>query len=107
MAILTDFADLLPHPISWEQRSSVDAYGTPTYSSAQSFNSRVDFRRRSFVNPLGQLIGTTGSIVVGGTPIIQPGDRITLPNGAQPPILDASVVDDENGVPYCTLVTLG
>jgi hypothetical protein len=45
--------------------------------------------------------------VIGGTPLVQPGDRITLPNGSQPPILDASTTDDFEGVPYYTEVMFG
>jgi hypothetical protein len=107
MGILADFADLLPHLITWERVASVSDDGTPTYDPAQSFTARVDYKRSSLVTTQGDLIGTRGSVIVGGTPIVRPGDRITLPDGSQPPILDAAVTDDEVGVPYVTIITLG
>jgi len=107
MAILADFADLLPHRIIWERTTSVSDDGTSTYAAAQTFSARVDFKRSSLVNTQGGLVGTRGSVIVGGTPAIRPSDRITLPDGSQPPILDASVIDDDAGIPYCTMVTIG
>lgn len=107
MGIVADFGELLVHQISWEQRVSVDSYGKASFGAAIVFTARIDYKRRNFVNAQGQIILTRGTVVIGGTPLVQPGDRITLPDGSTPPILDASTVDDLEGVAYHTEVTFG
>jgi hypothetical protein len=107
MAILADFADLLPHDITWEERTGQDSYGKPTYAAAVAFKARVDYRRRNFVNAQGRIIETRGEVIVGGTPAIDPEDKVTIPGGEAPQIMDAFVVDDDAGVPYYTHVIFG
>ena len=72
-----------------------------------TYTARVDYKRRNYVNAAGQVVATRGLVIIGGTPNVQPGDRITLPDGSQPKILDASTVDDLAGVPYHTEVSFG
>lgn len=107
MAILDDFADMLPHDITWRKRTGQDAYGKPTYAAAVAFKARVDYRRRNFMNPSGQMVETRGEVIVGGTPPIEPVDEVTIPGGDIPQIMDAYVVDDIEGVPYYTHVIFG
>jgi hypothetical protein len=107
MPILDDFADMLPHQVIWERRLGADEYGTPTFDLPLTFSARVDYKLANFISVTGQLMAIRGTVIVGGTPTIRPEDRVTLHDGSQPPILDAAVVDDFEGVPYYTSVTFG
>ena len=107
MPILDDFAAELVHVITWSKLTGRDAYGKPVYAAPVSYTARVDFERRNWTNAEGVVVSTRGTVVIGGTPLVQPGDRIILPDGSMPPIMDASTTDDMEGVPYYTEVAFG
>lgn len=91
------FRDMMVQFIEWEPRTGLDQYGDAVYGSAVTVRCRVVEKQRMTRNVSGQEMVSTTTIYVLGTPGIDMEDRITLPDGTQPPILNVRMFPDENG----------
>ena len=76
-----------------------DAYGKPTWSTTgTTIRGVMDDRERNQMTATGDLRRVTSSCVLPGTPLIAKDDRLTLPDGSQPLILDIRRVREASGV---------
>jgi len=93
-------ADLLLQTITLERRTGLDQYGAHTYGTAESLAARVVNRLRMVRNVAGQEVTSNTTIWIIGNNDIKAVDRITLPDGTQPPIIDVLTYPDETGVTH-------
>ena len=101
---VTDFADLMTSDVTVESLSSRDEYLQPTYGTAVSFKARVSFKERWIRRSDGSTVHSRGEVWLLGTPDIDPEDRITLPGGDQPPILEVMRPSDEGGIHHTKVI---
>lgn len=95
------FRDFMPHTVTVEPYSGQSAYGESTYGTAVTYPARVEMKSRRLAGLGGVEIAARGRIFLGTTTVPSAKDRITLPASfvpTQPPILDASPVNDESGI---------
>lgn len=96
---LTDWADMMPHTITYEACLAHDDYGKPlTYAAAVSYQARVRYKsQRVSSQTTGQDTVAAGNVWIAALMGISASDRITLPDGTQPPIISWECVPDETG----------
>jgi len=94
---VSPFADLMVHTITLERRVSVDQYGSATFGAGTHFKCRVVGQERFTRGAGGQEVVSTTTIYILGDNNIQSVDRITLPDGTQPPIIAVRTYPDEFG----------
>ncbi len=97
---ISDWADMMPHTITYEALVSRDKYGKPSYATAVSFSARVKDRtqRKPSRVVLGEDEISTSEVWIGGIiDNIRTDDRFTLPDGSTPSIVDWLVIPDEDG----------
>lgn len=97
---IQDWLDMMPHSVTYEACLGHDDYGKPlAYDDAVTYSARVRYKSQRVTSRVsGQDTIAAGSVWIAG--IIQgisPSDRLTLPDGTQPPILNWEVVPDEAG----------
>lgn len=93
------WSDMMPHTLSVEPFTSIDAYGAATYGAAVQYTARIRPTNRSVTTATGEERVTVAIIYVAGASI-GPQDRITLPAPASPvspDIFDVTYVSDESG----------
>lgn len=94
---ISDWSDLFPQTVTIASLSSRAAYGKQTFGSATSYSARVVDKAQKIRDPDGQEVLARTVVWVQGTPTVTPQDRITLPDGTTPPILNAEKYPDESG----------
>jgi hypothetical protein len=96
--MISDWEDMMSDTVTLAAVSSRDAYGKPSYGTARSYSARVVYKQTRIVNRTnGQDAIATGVVWVGGTPTIGIDDRMTLPDGTTPVILNWERPTDEDG----------
>jgi hypothetical protein len=97
---VSDFLDLMPDTVTYQAVTSRDIYGKPSYGAASSYRARVIYKTmRTTSMTSGQEVLAAGCVWLAATlapPDID--DRITLPNGGLPKILNYERFTDEGGV---------
>lgn len=91
------FLDLMVHTITLERRTGLDEYGDPVFGSGITLRCRVVGQERFTRAVDGQEVVSTTTVYVIGDNGIKSVDRITLPDGTQPPILATRTFPDEFG----------
>lgn len=94
------FDDVLPDSITVEPWTGQDAQGKPTFGAAVLIpHARVVRGKRMFRDATGQDVYAQAVVYAGADLIaIGPKDRVTLPDGTQPPVLGRPLVyPDETG----------
>jgi hypothetical protein len=99
------FSDLMNQAISWEARTGTDEYGQGVYAAAQSLQCRVVGKNRLTRSVDGTEAVSTTTIYVLGDYGIQTVDRITLPDGTKPTIINVRTYPDENGPHHQEVLT--
>jgi hypothetical protein len=96
---IADWLDMMPHTISYAAVVTRDNYGKPaTYSAATNYRARVNYRAIRTANQFsGQDEIAAGEVWIAATFTPEQDDKITLPDGTTPPIVDWSLISDENG----------
>lgn len=97
MAFDTAFLDLMPHSVTIESWLKDDAYGKPKFGYAVSRQCRVVAKPQVIRDKDGRERVSRARVFMGGAFGIDPKDRITLPDGTQPPILQVQKFPDEDG----------
>lgn len=98
MSIETLLTDLMVETITVAPVSAKDSYGKRTWGSATSItHCRVQTGNHKIVDKAGQEQASAGRVYVPGSPTITLNDKITLPDGATPPILMIDQFSDERG----------
>ena len=75
-----------------------DNYGKPTYAVGVPYSARVNYRQIKVKSFAGEEAVADGEIWVLGSPVINPEDKITLPDGSSPALVAASRPSDESDV---------
>jgi len=94
---VTDWKDLFPHTVTVASVLSRDKYGGPTYGSGIDYSARVLYKNVRTTDARGVEVLAKGVVWIQGTPSIGLDDKITLPDGTTPPILNVQMVPDERG----------
>lgn len=76
-----------------------DSYGTPTYAPPVTLPARVEPSPQRIATQAGEERLSRARVFLDGNVQIDLRDRITLPDGTQPAILTAMVLNDEYGRP--------
>ena len=99
MPLETQLRKLMLDIITVEPRTGIDPYTQPTYGAGVAYQCRIEgaVRQIRMADNTVKISNTT--IYLAADYGISPMDRVTLPDGTQPPILRADAGDDENG-PY-------
>lgn len=105
MPIERDFLALMPHQVTIQRFTGRDLFGQPQYGPPEVYRARVVGKQRLVRSRDGTEKVSATQVYVFGAPAVSVEDRITLPDGSQPPILAVSRVPDETGdhhvVIYC------
>jgi len=92
-----DFLECMVDEITVEAFTGFDEDGQPTFGPATTIQCRISPKQRQIQNVHGADVTSVASIYPAYAPTIDPLDRITLPNGEQPPILRVEVPPDTDG----------
>ncbi len=103
---VSDWLNLMPDTISYQRVTGRDNYAQPTYGAAQSYPARVIYKTiRTTSIQSGQDVIAAGVVWLGA--VLQPtdiDDKITLPDGTTPKILNFERFTDESGVHHTKLL---
>lgn len=107
MGIEREFLELMPQTIAWEQFAALDKYGEVTdYADPVDIRCRVTRVHDRLLGPDQVEVLITAKAWLFGHYEIKKQDRITLPDGTQPPIADVEHYPDEEG-DHHTVVLFG
>jgi hypothetical protein len=103
---VSDFLDLMPDTVTYRAVTSRDNYGLPSYGSASSYRARVVYKTlRTTSMSSGQEVLAAGEVWLAGTPSPPDiDDKITLPDGSTPKILNFERFTDEAGVHHTKIL---
>lgn len=82
---------------------SRDAYGKATFGAAVSYRARVNFKTHFVRNNDAEQVVARGTAWLATSANITVNDRITLPDGSHPLLLDVNGENDEAGPLYVRL----
>lgn len=97
MTIEADFLELMTQTATREAFSAYNTYAEATYSAGVSVNCRVVNKPRMVRNAEGKDVISNAQVWCYGTPGFSVKDRLTLPDGTQPVIIQVGKFPDENG----------
>lgn len=92
-----DFVDLMNDTVTVEPWTGQDAYAKPSFGAAVQYKGRVVSRIRMVRAFDGQEKVSSRTVWLAGDLKVDPRDRLTLPDGTQPPILSVNAFPDETG----------
>ena len=108
MSVAADFGDLMTATVTLEARTADSEYGKPFFSSPVSYSARVSYKTRWIRKPDGAELLAQGMVWLRSNVAVDVQDRLTLPSGAQPPILMVERPADMDGSTiHHTRVTFG
>lgn len=89
------FAELMPFVIKVFKRASVDQYGRPAFASSPVLYKGRPMESESLSRTVeGDDVVIAGKVVIFGLADVTTDDKIELPDGSQPVIIDVDVTDD-------------
>ncbi|HAM40666.1 MAG TPA: hypothetical protein DCP69_04855 [Candidatus Omnitrophica bacterium] len=106
---------MMPDSVTYEARAGTDAYGDPTWGTAQTIKARVVGEQKLIRGFSGLEVLAAQTVYLGSTVIVQPTDRITLSTAIvgstqataiSPPILGAKRIPDQSGQ-HSSVIYLG
>lgn len=107
MTIEAAFADMMPTTVTLYAPSTTDAYGKTTFSaSGTAVKCRLQQREQRYSTERNEDVQENGTIIFYGTPTIDMGYKIVLPDGSSPIILSVVHHNDDTGAHHTT-VTFG
>lgn len=100
-----DFRALMSSYVTIEHHIGRDQYGKDLYGPSFTVRCRIDNTLREYRTSATTTQGSTTVIVLDGVYHVDTNDRITLPNGKQPPIVNVDVFSDDKGPLYEEVLT--
>lgn len=100
-----DFVQMLSDHLTWERCTGVDQYDERLFAVPVVIRCRIDNDLRNYLTTSDQQAVSSTVIHLDGAYGIGVRDRITLPNGDQPPILNVNLYSDDKGPLYEELST--
>ena len=100
--------DLMPHTIRVSKLTSTDRYGKPSFGSWTPVRCLIAAEQRLVRATDGQQV-LTSSVAYCYSPTfaITVRDKVELPDGTTPPLLNVSTDSDEKGVAMAVTISLG
>lgn len=83
--------------VTIEPRTGLSPHNTPLYGAAYTVQARVEFNPKMIRNREGREVISNATIYLAVAYTVHPYDRITLPDGSQPPILHVYSLPDTLG----------
>ena len=105
MAFEDDFLECMVDEVAWEKFTGTDANSNRQYGPPKTLQCRVSPKTRQVLTADGASVVSHSTVYPAGSPDISTKDRITLPNGEQPPILRIERPPDRDG-PHHTEVMI-
>jgi len=94
-----EFLELMHQEISYEKMTGREPIGgDPSFGPVQKARARVVEHQRLVVDPEGQERMSHTTAWIFGTPGLTVDDRVTLPDGSQPFIINIERFPDEKGL---------
>lgn len=100
-----DLRELFPHSVTIAPFSSSNAYAESSFGSGVAYTARTEAKTRIFKRSDGIDIVAVAVTYLADAPTISTKDRITLPDGTQPPIVAVENMPDESGTYYTAVYT--
>lgn len=103
MGFETEFLEMMPLTMTVETFEAVDAYDSPVFGAANTWQCRIEQDSREFRNTDGvvavadAVIFTPPTSLTSPAAVIGPKDRVTLPDGAVPLIQGVIREYDDEG----------
>ncbi|MBC7340955.1 MAG: hypothetical protein H5U02_00615 [Clostridia bacterium] len=95
-----DFLAWLKETVLVEKFSGRDKYARPSYAAPVSYPCRIQRKVKLVRDAQGAEVVSTCQIYLDGGADVGVEDRITLPDGSRPPIVNVAVAKDEKGMPH-------
>jgi len=103
MTVEAPLLALMPHTVTVRARTGIDGYGKPSYAAGTSVRARVSFRPTKVRGADGQDVVARGTAILSEPLDVSPHDRLTLPDGSEPPILASAKVPDAKGFHHTSI----
>ena len=102
--MITELRAFMTSTLTIEPWLSQDVYGKATYGPKVSISARISEKPTRVLDATGQTV-VTGAVAWtdAGTTVITSKDRVTLPDGSQPPVISVQRMPDELGAVFTTL----
>lgn len=97
MSGIADFLDLMPLTVTVAPFVSRDSYGVATYGTARPYRARVNYKQHYIRKSEGEMVPARGMVWLATSDAISVNDRVTLPDGTTPLILESNGETDETG----------
>jgi hypothetical protein len=94
------------HTITREPYTGQDGFGAPTYGAAETVKGKWEAVTKQVRTPSGDEATSGDRIFFPGDPGINYDDRLTLPDGRQPPIMSISKLSADDPDVHHTLVSM-
>ncbi len=94
---MNDFGDLMIDTVSHARPISRDGYGKSTFGADSMFLARITHGYRAIRSATGNFNMSRGIVWIINAPTINADDRLTLPDGDTPPILNIARFFDDSG----------
>lgn len=107
MTDINDFLPLMPLTIKVEPFLSRDKYGVAQYDEPVYYQARVNYKSNFIRGKDGEVVPSRGQMWVGTAELITVKDRLILPDGSEPQLLDVNGETDENGTILYRRIDLG
>lgn len=104
MTIDSELLEIMVDSITIAGVATKDAYGKRTWTSPTTItNCRVQTGNHKVIDSAGAEQVAVGKVYVPGSPTVTLYDKVTLPDGTQPPLLTIDRVGDEIGANHTVL----
>lgn len=104
MSLTQELAEHFRDSLVFEPFEGPDVEGQPTYGSSYSLSGRLVQKPQVFVQEGGRQVPSNSHAYVDeGAKIVSPQDRVTLPDGSQPPIVALARYTDASGDKVTTI----
>jgi hypothetical protein len=104
MSIDTALTEIMIDTITVASVTAKTAYGVRTWGTATTIsNCRVQTGSHKVLDSEGTEKVASGKVYVPGSPTITINDKLTLPNGSQPPIIKVVSVNDQSGANHMVI----
>jgi len=106
---ISDWADMMPHTVTYYAVASYDQYGKPTYApTGTEYSARVkETNRRVTSRAMGDDVIASHEVWIAGTPTLDVDGKLVLPDGSYPKIVSWDRIPDENGSHHVKIYLAG
>lgn len=106
MTIDYDLLETMTDYVTVEPKVDQDAYTKPVYGErSEPIRCRIDGQQKLVRDTQGRTVVSTLTIIASRPVDIKVGDRVTLGDGTQPPVLAIDQMPDERGAYYTVIYT--